>query len=104
MWLEGTNLKITHRSSKLAPKRYGPFTITKVISPVVVRLQLPDHWKIHNVFHTSLIAPYMKTAKYGLNFEQLLPELIEGELEYEVEQVLATRYHGRKKELQYLLK
>ena len=36
VWLEGTNLKITHGSSKLAPKQYGPFTITKVISPVVV--------------------------------------------------------------------
>ena len=94
MWLEGTNLKITHRSSKLAPKRYGPFTITKVISPVVVQLQLPDHWKIHNVFYTSLIAPYMETAEYGLNFEQPPPELIKGEPEYEVEQVLAARRHG----------
>jgi hypothetical protein len=42
VWLEGTNLKMTHLSSKLAPKRYGPFTITKVISLVVVRLKLPD--------------------------------------------------------------
>jgi Chromo (CHRromatin Organisation MOdifier) domain len=103
VWLEGTNLKITHRSSKLAPKQYRPFTITKVISLVVIQLQLPNHWKIHNVFHTSLIAPYMETAEYGPNFEQPPLELIEGEPEYEVEQVLATRHHGWK-ELQYLLK
>jgi Chromo (CHRromatin Organisation MOdifier) domain len=104
VWLEGTNLKVTHGSSKLAPKRYGPFTTTKVISLVVVRLQLPDHWKIHNIFHTSLIAPYMETAEYGPNYEQPPLELIEGKPEYEVEQVLAARRHGQKKELQYLLK
>jgi hypothetical protein len=36
VWLEGTNLKATHLSSKLAPQCYGPFTIIKVISPIVV--------------------------------------------------------------------
>jgi hypothetical protein len=91
VWLEGTNLKATHLSSKLAPRRYGPFKITKVISPVVVHLKIPDHWKIHNVFHTSLIAPYTEMPKYGLNYEQPALELIEGEPEYEVEHILASR-------------
>ena len=39
VWLEGTNLQLSHPTTKLAPKRYGPFTITDVISPVV-RLKL----------------------------------------------------------------
>jgi Chromo (CHRromatin Organisation MOdifier) domain len=106
VWLEGTNLKMTHLSSKLAPKHYGPFTITKVISPVVVRLKLPDRWQIHDVFHTSLIAPYTETPKHGLNFEQPAPELVDGEEEYEVEAILGSRRIGpkNKTKLQYLLK
>jgi len=34
VWLEGKNLPISHGTIKLSPKRYGPFTITKLISPV----------------------------------------------------------------------
>ena len=43
-------------------------------------------------------------AQYGPNLKQPPLELIEGELEYEVKQVLATRCHRWKKKLQYLLK
>ena len=42
--------------------------------------------------------------EHGCNFEQPPPELIEGELEYKVEWVLASRRVGHKKKvLQYLL-
>jgi hypothetical protein len=34
VWLEGKNLKLPYQSTKLAPKRYGPFRIIKEISPV----------------------------------------------------------------------
>jgi hypothetical protein len=85
VWLEGTNLRLTHPSAKLAPRRYGPFTITDEISPVVFRLALPGHWAIHNVFHASLLTPYRETSEHGANFFELPPEMIEGEEEYEVE-------------------
>jgi hypothetical protein len=106
VWLEGTNLKMMHLSSKLAPKRYGPFTITKVISPVVVCLKLPDQWQIHDVFHTSLITPYTETPEHGPNFEQPALELIDREEEYKVEAVLGSRCvrPKNKTRLQYLLK
>ena len=35
VWLEGNNLKLSHPSSKLANRCYGPFRVSKVISPVV---------------------------------------------------------------------
>jgi hypothetical protein len=41
--------------------------------------------------------------EHGRNFEELPPELIEEEPEYEVEQVLASRHHGCHQQLQYLL-
>ena len=31
VWLEGTNLKLTHPTTKLAPRRYGPFHIAQVL-------------------------------------------------------------------------
>jgi len=34
VWLESKHLALPHQSKKLAPKRVGPFRITKVISPV----------------------------------------------------------------------
>jgi Chromo (CHRromatin Organisation MOdifier) domain len=103
VWLEGTNLKLMHPKAKLDAKRYGPFPITKVISPVVFQLELPAQWKIHNVFHASLLTPYKETEEHGRNYVQLVPELIEGKEEYEVEQVMNSRQWGRGKKLQYLL-
>ena len=55
VWLDGKNLSLKVPSRKLAPKRYGPFTITKKISTVAYRLDLPSHMRIHNVFHIDLL-------------------------------------------------
>ena len=38
VWLEGSNLALPYQTRKLAPKRHGPFTITKQISPVTYKL------------------------------------------------------------------
>jgi hypothetical protein len=103
VWLEGTNLWMSHPTAKLAPKRYGPFTITNVISPVVYRLELPGHWAIHNVFHTSLLTPYWEMEEHGTNYMQPPPDIVEGEEEYEVERIMNLRCHGQKKKLQYLI-
>jgi Chromo (CHRromatin Organisation MOdifier) domain len=104
VWLEGANLKLTHPKAKLDAKRYRPFTITKEISPVVFQLALPPRWRIHDVFHASLLTPYKETEEYGENFAQPPPELIEGHEEYEVEQIIDSRRWGRAQKLQYLLR
>jgi hypothetical protein len=39
-------------------KNHGPFQVEKIISPLAVRLTLPRKWKIHNVFHVSLLEKY----------------------------------------------
>jgi len=33
VWLEGKNLRTSHPSTKLRPKRFGPFKVTKVLGP-----------------------------------------------------------------------
>ena len=68
VWLEARNLKGLIINLKFAPKREGPFTITKVLSPIVYQLCLPKTWKIHLVFHTSLLLPYRENEVHGQNF------------------------------------
>jgi Chromo (CHRromatin Organisation MOdifier) domain len=104
VWLKGANLKLTHPKAKLDTKRYGPFPITKEVSPMVFQLALPPQWHIHDVFHTSLLTPYKEMEEYGDNFTQPPPELIDGQEEYEVEQVMNSRRLGRAQKLQYLLR
>ena len=43
---------------KLLPKWVGPFAVEKMIGPAAVKLTLPEDWKIHPVFHVSLLKPY----------------------------------------------
>ena len=68
VWLEATHLKLPHHASKLTPKRYGPFHITQMVSPIVYRLELPLAWRIHDMFHASLLSPYCKTPVHGPNY------------------------------------
>jgi len=104
VWLDTTHLKLPYQKAKLTPKRLGPFKITKEISPVAYRLALPTNWRIHNVFHASLLNPYHETNTHGPNFTRPPPDLVEGEEEFEVERIVAHRTFGRSKRLQYLIK
>jgi Chromo (CHRromatin Organisation MOdifier) domain len=70
----------------------------------VFQLALPPQWCIHDVFHASLLTPYKETEEYGENFTQPPPELIEGQEEYEVEQIIDSRRWGHARKLQYLLR
>ena len=102
VWLESRNLKIPYPSRKLAPKQEGPFKIIKVLNPVVYKLKLPEQWRIHPMFHASLLTPFNETKEHGPNYLRLPPDLIEGEEEFEIEAILAHRRKGN--EWQYLIK
>jgi hypothetical protein len=102
VWLEGKNLSTTHPTAKLAPRRYGPFLVTAVISHTTYRLKLPPTWKIHNVFHASLLTPYRETIMNSAKYQEPPPDLINGQPEWEVEKVLGSRH--RRNQLQYLVR
>ena len=101
IWLEERNLKLCYPSKKLAPRREGPFEITQVISPVAYKLRLPPTWKIHNVFHASLLSSYRETPEHGLNFSNPPSDLIRGEEEYKIDKILSHR--GTQGRRQYLV-
>ena len=94
VWLDTRNIKMNYHK-KIGPKREGPFKITKVIGLVTYQLKLPTTWKIHPVFHATLLRQYKETDVYGANFPWLLPDVIEGEETYEVERILKHRKHGQ---------
>jgi hypothetical protein len=104
VWLEGKNLCINQPTTKLAPRRHGPFKIVQVMSAINYRLELPTQWSIHPVFHINLLTPYKETIMHGPNFTRPTPELIDGEEEYSVEKILDSWQFGRRRRLQYLVK
>ena len=104
VWLEGKNLCLPFQATKLTPKWYGPFKIIKEISPVAFQLELPLSWKIHDVFHASLLSPYSETTTHGPNFSWPPPDLISDEAEYKVEQIQNHCYSRQNRVLQYLIK
>ena len=88
VWLEGTNVKTTHPKAKLAPKQHGPFKIIST-TPTISQLQLPPTWRIHSVFHNSLLTPYKETQEHGPNYTHPPPNIVEGETNhYKVEKVI----------------
>ncbi|KAI5116939.1 hypothetical protein M0805_001496 [Coniferiporia weirii] len=97
VWLEATNLHFPNRSRKLAPKREGPFAIVQVLSPLNYRLKLPPAWKIHPVFHASLLSAYTETDIHGPPFTQPPPDQIEGHQEFEIEAIVSHRGNGNRR-------
>jgi len=107
--LNGRNIRTRHPSKKLDHKNHGPFQIEKIVSPLTVRLTLPRKWKIHNVFHVSLLEPY-RTSEHRAppDPSKVLREAddIEQSEEYDVEEVRSSVEHGRgnNKRILYLVK
>ena len=60
--------------------------------------------KIHDVFHVDLLIPYKETEAYGNAYPQPPPELIDGQEEYEVEEIITERFNKRTRKRQYLVK
>jgi len=95
VWLEGKNLKTIY-NKKIAPKREGPFKITKLLSPLTYSLDLPSTWRIHNAFHALLLTPYTENEVHGPNYTRPPAELTEQEEEeWEVERIIGHRKRGR---------
>ena len=67
VWLETTNLHM-NGPKKLQMKRTSPFEIEEAISCTAFCLCIPSQWKIHPVFHASLLTSYKETSEHGPNF------------------------------------
>ena len=59
------------------------------------QLKLPQEWKVHNVFHATLLKPYIKTETHGENYMRPPPELLEEQEVYKIETIVKHRRRGR---------
>ncbi|TXG48988.1 hypothetical protein EZV62_024863 [Acer yangbiense] len=56
-----------HAFHKLLPKYYGPYRILEKLGPVDYKLQLPEGYKIHHVFHVSCLKRHLGGNVVGVD-------------------------------------
>ena len=95
------NIRTVRPFKKLDWKRLGPFSITKCIGTQAYQLALPNSIRIHNVFHVSLLELYSASAIPGRTPPPPPPVIIDSEQEFEVEQILDSKFI--RKRLHYLV-
>lgn len=75
---------------KLSPRYCGPYEIVKRIGTHAYKLNLPTHLKVHDVFHISLLKPYIPSPDHVLNDDQIVMPT-QNVLELQPEKILETR-------------
>jgi len=102
VWLLPRNIKNTWPSKKLDYKNIGPLEILAKIGTSAYKLALPPSMAIPNTFHISLLEPYQDNRFPSQIKEPPPPIQIEGEDEYELDEIIDSGLHYNK--LQYRAK
>jgi len=85
--LNAKNIRTKRTSKKLSPKLYGSFKVLEKKGSQAYKLEISPRWKIHPVFHVSLLEPYRASNRPDREQPPGDPEEIEGDLEWEVERI-----------------
>jgi hypothetical protein len=103
VWLSSVNIRIPAfegpNAEKVKPKYIGPLRITEKLSGVTYRLELPESWKIHPVFHISKLKRYVESPEeFGPRGDTRPHGIVgeDGELEYEVEDIMRHKRVGER--------
>jgi hypothetical protein len=103
--LSTKNLKLKHGlTAKLSNRYIGPFKIVSKISDTAYKLGLPANYRIHPVFHVSLLKKY-NTPDEVVEEQQAsrVPiEIVDPGKEFEVERIIGKRL-GRHSQMEYLV-
>ena len=104
VFLDTSDIQTTHPSQKLLHQQLGPFVVEQQIGPMAYYLKLP-HWmkQLYLVFNVVKLTLALDNPITGWKMtDHPLPIVINGEVEWEVEKILDSRWHRRR--FQYLIK
>jgi hypothetical protein len=104
VYLDGTDITTTRPSRKLSHKYLGPFPVVRKVGNNVYRLRLPlSMSRIHLVFNVVKLTPAPDDPITGRHTAPPPPpEIVDGEEEWVVEEILDSKMMNRK--LRYLVK
>jgi len=102
VWLLPRNIRTTRPCKKLDNKKIGPFKILARIGESAYKLDLSPSMRIYNTFHISLLKLYHNDKFSSQRTQPPPPVIIEGEPEYELEEIIDSRLDYEK--LQYRAK
>jgi hypothetical protein len=91
--LDGRHIQTRQPKDKLDHKKHSPFAIEKLVSLTAMRLSLPRKWKIHNIFHVSLLKAYNNRTRPPPDLLKIIDKSadIKGNEEWEIEEILLSR-------------
>ena len=104
VYLDASDIQTTRPSKKLSHKRLGPFRIERQVGNSAYRLQLPVSMsRLHPVFNVVKLTPAVDDPFPGRRIPPPPPpEIVDGEEEWVVEEILDSKVINRK--LRYLIK
>jgi len=79
--LNAKKIKRKRPTSKFTPRLYGPFKLLEKKGNRAFKLDILARWKIHPVFHVSLLEPYKVSDRPNREQPPREPEDVEGNLE-----------------------
>jgi len=98
VYLDVSDIKTTCPSPKLSHRRLRPFKIERQVRPLAYRLKLPHGMRqLHPVFNIVKLSTTLEDPILGRKPQApLLPIIIDREEEWEVEEILDSRWHWRR--------
>ena len=88
--LNAKYIRTKRPTKKLSPRLYGPFKVLEKQGNRAFKLDISPRWKIHPVFHVSLLEQYIVSDRPNREQPTRDPEDVEGDMEWEVEKIVKS--------------
>ena len=107
VFVDSEFFRTTRPSKKLSDKYLGPYEVLAQVGPLSFELKLPAQFRgVHPVFHVSMLEPEKPNTIPGRVIPPPPPVEVNSALEYEVSEIVDSKYDRRKTrcQLHYLVR